>query len=137
MGDFALIVGEESLSADFQFHAATVFGVAARLEDPRRFLHELFEVAVHAAQPGQVLPPFLPQPPAGKTLVIGAGKAAAAMAKVVDSQWQGDLSGMVVTRYGQAQDCGRIRVLEASHPVPDEAGERAAREMLSACRNLG
>lgn len=107
------------------------------MEDPRGFLQQLFEVAVEAALPRQVLPPFLPQPPAGRTLVIGAGKAASAMAQVVDAQWEGELSGLVVTRYGQGRDCGRIQVREASHPVPDAAGESATREMLALCNNLG
>ena len=106
------------------------------MRDARGFLQRLFATAVEAAQPERVLPGFLPPPPAGRTLVLGAGKAAAAMAKVVDSHWQQELSGLVVTRYGQSQDCGRIEVVEASHPVPDSAGQRAARRMLDLCGDL-
>lgn len=106
------------------------------MRDPREFLQRLFATAVEAAQPDRVLPAFLPPPPAGRTLVLGAGKAAAAMAKVVDARWQHELSGLVVTRYGQSRDCGRIEVVEASHPVPDSAGQHAARRMLDLCRGL-
>ena len=106
------------------------------MEDIRAFLLRLFAAAVDAAQPDRVLPGYLPSPPAGRTLVLGAGKAAAAMAKVVDDCWQADLSGLVVTRYGQARDCGRIEVVEASHPVPDSAGQGAARRMLELCAGL-
>jgi hydroxypyruvate reductase len=106
------------------------------MDDARKFLLRLFATAVDAAQPGRVLPAYLPHPPAGRTLVLGAGKAAAAMANCVDEHWQGPLSGLVVTRYGQGQDCGRIEVLEASHPVPDEAGQAAAQRILDLCAGL-
>jgi hydroxypyruvate reductase len=104
--------------------------------DARAFLRELFDVAVAAAQPEAVLPTCLPAPPGGRTLVLGAGKAASAMARAVDEHWQGELSGLVVTRYGQGQDCGRIDVLEASHPVPDAAGREAAKQILARCEGL-
>ncbi len=106
------------------------------VNDTRAFLLRLFEAAVLAAQPEQVLPAFLPPPPRGRTVVIGAGKAAAAMAEVVDSRWSAEMSGLVVTRYGQYRDCGRIEVVEASHPVPDRAGEVAASRMLDLCAGL-
>lgn len=106
------------------------------MTDTRAFLSRLFEAAVLAAQPAKVLPDFLPDPPRGRTVVIGAGKAAAAMAQVVDSNWSAQMSGLVVTRYGQHRDCGRIEVVEASHPVPDRAGEVAASRMLDVCSGL-
>ncbi len=104
--------------------------------DARQFLRGLFDAAVAASLPEAVVAGHLPPPPPGRTVVVGAGKAAAAMAAAVDRSWSGDLSGLVVTRYGQARDCGRIEVLEASHPVPDAAGERAARRILERCRGL-
>jgi hydroxypyruvate reductase len=106
------------------------------MQDVRAFLEDLFNTAVAAAQPELVLPQYLPPVPKGRTLVIGAGKAAAAMARVVDECWRGELSGLVVTRRGQAQNCGRIDLLEAAHPVPDASGEEAARLILDACRDL-
>jgi len=106
------------------------------MRDARGFLQRLFSTAVEAAQPDRVLPAFLPPPPTGRTLVLGAGKAASAMAEVVDAHWQRELSGLVVTRYGQYRDCGRIEVMEASHPVPDSAGQDAAHCMLDLCRDL-
>ena len=106
------------------------------MQDVRGFLERLFAAAVTAAQPEQVLADYLPEPPSGRTLVLGAGKAASAMAKVVDATWQQELSGLVVTGYGQAMDCGRIEVLEASHPVPDLAGQQAAQRVLELCRGL-
>ena len=70
------------------------------------------------------MPPGLPSPPAGRTVVVGAGKAAAAMARAVERRWPGPLSGLVVTPYGHALACERVTVVEAAHPVPDEAGAR-------------
>lgn len=105
--------------------------------DPRAFLRTLFEAAVAAAQPERCLPPHLPSPPRGRTVVVGAGKAAAAMARTVEADWQGPLEGLVVTRYGQKLPTGRIEVVEASHPVPDAAGEAAARRILARVQGLG
>lgn len=68
--------------------------------------------------------------------MIGAGKAAAAMAKTVEDHWQGEISGLVVTRYGHGADCKRIEVVEAAHPVPDEAGQRAAQRILQMTQGL-
>jgi glycerate 2-kinase len=97
---------------------------------PRTLLRAMFEAAVAAAQPAICLPPHLPAPPRGRTLVIGAGKASAEMARVLEAHWPGELSGLVVTRYGYAVPCERIEIVEAAHPVPDAAGMHAARRML-------
>jgi hydroxypyruvate reductase len=96
--------------------------------DPRAFLRDLFDAAVAAVSPAACVPPFLPPPPRGRTIVVGAGKAAAAMAAAVEAHWPADrpLAGMVVTRYGHGVATQRIRVVEAAHPVPDAAGEQAA-----------
>lgn len=96
----------------------------------------MFEAAIKSAQPAVCLPPYLPTLPKGRTLVIGAGKASAAMAKALEDQWPGALSGLVVTRYGYAVPCKRIEILEAAHPVPDEAGLHAAQRMLSMVQSL-
>ena len=98
---------------------------------PRAFLQGLFTAALDAVAPGRCLLPHLPEPPTGgRTLVLGAGKAAAAMARSVEQHWQGELSGLVVTRYGHGVPCERITVVEAAHPVPDDAGRQAASRML-------
>ncbi|UTY60132.1 glycerate kinase [Massilia sp. erpn] len=105
---------------------------------PRQFLLELYQSALAAVSASGRLPPFLPAPPdKGRTLVIGAGKGAAAMAQAVERNWQGPLSGLVVTRYGHGAPCERIEVVEAAHPVPDEAGHRAAQRMLDMVQGLG
>jgi glycerate 2-kinase len=104
---------------------------------PRQFLFNLYTSAVAAVSAEKCLPVFLPTPPAtGRTLVIGAGKGAAAMAKVVEDHWQGELSGLVVTRYGHGADCRKIEVVEAAHPVPDEAGKQAAARILDMVQGL-
>lgn len=102
----------------------------------RALLRAMFDAAVAAADPAICLPPHLPQPPTGRTLVVGAGKAAAAMARAVEKAWPGPLSGLVVTRYGHAVKTERIRVIEASHPVPDAAGRDAAAEILQLVQEL-
>jgi hydroxypyruvate reductase len=99
-------------------------------------LRLLFDSAVAAVDPALCLPPHLPPRPRGRTVVVGAGKAAAAMARAVESRWDGPLSGLVITRYGHRLECERIEVVEASHPVPDEAGLRGARRMLQAVSGL-
>lgn len=96
----------------------------------------LLGAALDAADPAKTLPEHLPPPPDGRTIVIGAGKAAAKMAKVVEDHWPGALSGLVVTRYGHAIPCQRIEVVEAAHPVPDAAGEAAARRILGLVKGL-
>jgi glycerate 2-kinase len=103
-------------------------------QTPRELLRSLFDAAVAAAQPAVCLPRHLPEPPTpssgGRTLVIGAGKASAAMARVVEEHWSGPLSGLVITRYDHAVPCERIEIVEAGHPVPDEAGRAAAARIL-------
>lgn len=107
--------------------------------DPRRLLLESFRAAVAAADPLQIVPAHLPSPPRGRTLVIGAGKAAASMAAAVEAHWPADagLSGLVITRYAHSLPTRRIDVVEAGHPVPDESGEAAARQILDQVRALG
>lgn len=105
--------------------------------DPGSFLKDLFRAAVATAQPALCIPANLPPPPKGRTLVVGAGKAVAAMARAVEDHWQGALSGLVVTRYGHGVPCQRIKVVEAAHPVPDEAGSRAAARILALVEGLG
>jgi hydroxypyruvate reductase len=104
--------------------------------DPRRLLREMFDAAIARAMPDQCLPPFLPPPPKGRTIVVGAGKAAATMAKAVEEHWPGELSGLVVTRYGHHALCRRIEVVEAAHPVPDLAGREAAERILHMVQGL-
>src|SRR6185436_5072669 len=103
---------------------------------PRELLQRMFDAAIAAAQPSLCLPPYLPAPPRGRLIVIGAGKASAAMARVVEEHWRGELSGLVVTRYGYAVPCERIEIVEAAHPVPDAAGLAAARRMLATVGGL-
>jgi glycerate 2-kinase len=90
----------------------------------------MFDAAVAVAQPEKSVPSHLPAPPKGRTIVIGAGKASAAMARALEDHWPGPLSGLVVTRYGHGAECRRIEIVEASHPVPDAAGWDAARRIL-------
>jgi hydroxypyruvate reductase len=101
------------------------------------FLLGLFNAAVRAAQPDRVVPRHLPEPPEGRVVVVGAGKASAAMARAVEAHWQGPLEGLVVTRYGHAVPCQRIEIVEAAHPVPDEAGCRAAARILDLVTSCG
>ena len=99
-------------------------------------LERMFRAAIASAQPAVCVPPHLPPPPPGRLMVIGAGKASAAMARAVEQHWSGPLSGLVVTRYGYAVPCERIEIVEAAHPVPDGAGLRAAQRMLERVRGL-
>jgi hydroxypyruvate reductase len=103
---------------------------------PRELLVKMFEAAVESAQPDHCVPLHLPEPGLGRTIVIGAGKASAAMARALEKSWDGPLSGLVVTRYGYAVPCERIEIVEAAHPVPDEAGLRAARRMMDLVSGL-
>jgi len=107
------------------------------IADPRTLLTDMFRAAVDSAQPSLCVPPHLPPKPKGRTVVVGAGKAAAAMARAVETNWDGPLSGLVVTRYGHRVPTERIEVVEASHPVPDEAGETAARRILEIAGEVG
>jgi hydroxypyruvate reductase len=91
----------------------------------------MFDAAIASAQPAVCVPPHLPPPPRGRLIVVGAGKASAAMARAVEDHWDGPLSGLVVTRYGYAVPCQSVEIVEAAHPVPDAAGLRAAERMLA------
>lgn len=105
---------------------------------PKALLLGSFEAALAAADPLKVVPPRLPRPPKGKTLVVGAGKAAAAMALAVEQHWpaKAELDGLVITRYQHGLLTNRITVVEAGHPVPDDAGEKAALEILRRVKAL-
>lgn len=98
--------------------------------EPKAFLTSLFDAAVASAQPEIAVPANLPEPPKGRTYIIGAGKASAAMAQVLEKHWQGPLTGVVVTRYGYEVPCEKIEILQAAHPVPDAAGAAAAERIL-------
>ncbi|WP_163574276.1 glycerate kinase type-2 family protein [Halomonas faecis] len=109
--------------------------------DVAAWLRQLADMAVAAVHPDTLVADQLPDPPPGRTVVVGAGKAAAAMAAALERAWQArcpeaPLSGLVVTRYGHGADCGCIEVLEASHPMPDDLGEKAAQRMLEAVGSL-
>jgi glycerate 2-kinase len=103
---------------------------------PEQLLRRLFDAAIASAQPALCIPPHLPKAPKGRLIVIGAGKACAAMAQAVEKNWPGELSGLVVTRYGYAVPCQRIEIVEAAHPVPDAAGMQAAQRMLKLVSGL-
>ena len=138
---------------------------AAPVSPQRALLRRMFEAAIASAQPALCLPPHLPaQPlpdllpdpprgmkaagltdkqsdklsdkPSGRLIVIGAGKASAAMALAVEDHWPGPLSGLVVTRYGYGVPCARIEIVEAAHPVPDAAGQAAAQRLLDLVKGL-
>ena len=100
------------------------------------FLKSLFEIAVNAAAPSKVVADYLPPTPKGKTVVVGFGKAAASMAHAVEEHWEGELTGLVVTRYGHGVSCKHIRVVEAGHPMPDAAGNEAALEIYNLVQGL-
>jgi len=105
--------------------------------DPKTFLASIFRAAVAAADPELTIRRHLPERPKGRTIVVGAGKGSAQMAAAFEKLWEGPLEGVVVTRYGYAARCERIEVLEAAHPVPDEAGLRASKRLLEAVSGLG
>lgn len=102
----------------------------------KKLLRGMFDAAVAAAQPALCVPPHLPPVPKGRLVVIGAGKASAAMAQAVEAHWDGPLTGLVITRYGYALPCEHIEIVEAAHPVPDAAGEAAAVRMLEMVQGL-
>ena len=107
--------------------------------NPRDLLRRMFDAAVASAQPARCIPPHLPTPAqlgGGRLVVIGAGKASAAMAQAVEQNWPGPLTGLVVTRYGYGAPCQRIEIVEAAHPVPDAAGLAAAQRMLAFVQGL-
>jgi len=104
---------------------------------PREFLRTLFDAALAAADPYRTIPSAVPAGVPGRTVVVGAGKASAAMARAFERLWPGALSGLVVTRHGHGVPCERIEIVEASHPVPDAAGQQAARRILDLAGGLG
>ncbi|HRY24172.1 MAG: glycerate kinase [Geminicoccaceae bacterium] len=101
-----------------------------------KLLRAMLDAAVAVAMPDRAVPAHLPMPPKGRTIVIGAGKASAAMARAVEQHWPGPLEGLVVTRYGHAVPCEHIEIVEAAHPVPDAAGEAAAARILAMVEGL-
>ena len=102
----------------------------------RALLREMFDAAIASAQPSVSLAKYLPAPPKGRVVVVGAGKASAAMAQALEAAWPGPLTGLVVTRTGYNQPCERIEIVEAAHPVPDAAGLNAAKRMLELVSRL-
>ena len=104
---------------------------------PESILRRAFDRAVARADPALSLARHLPEPPAGRTFAAAAGKAAGSMAAALEAAWPGPLEGIAVTRYGHGVPCERIEVVEAGHPMPDEAGREAARRILEAARALG
>src|SRR4051795_3427790 len=105
---------------------------------PRDLLRAMFDAAVAAAMPAEVVPAHLPPPPRNRVVVVGAGKASAAMARAVEDAWPDTpLDGLVITRYGHAVPCRRIEIVEAAPPVPDATGEPAARRVLELVSGLG
>ena len=109
---------------------------AANTPDRVALLRRMFDAAIASAQPARCLARHLPEPPRGRTIVIGAGKASAAMAAALEANWPGPLEGLVVTRYGYAVPCERIEIVEAAHPVPDAAGLRASERIRALVSGL-
>jgi glycerate 2-kinase len=105
-------------------------------DEPTGLLRGLFDKAVETADPMRIVPAHLPERPAGRVIIIGAGKASARMAEALESVW-GPCEGMVITRYGYGRPCRSIEIIEAAHPVPDEAGFNATRRMLDLVSDLG
>jgi glycerate 2-kinase len=106
------------------------------ISDPETLLRSLFDIAVEVADPMQSLARFLPARPTGRVVVIGAGKASARMAEAVEAEW-GPCEGLVITRYGYARPCQGIEIVEAAHPVPDQAGVAATQRMLALLDGVG
>jgi glycerate 2-kinase len=106
------------------------------INSPKHLLRNLFDAAIASAQPALCVPAFLPKPPKGRTVVIGAGKASAAMVHAVEDHWPSPLTGLVVTRYGYAVPCQHVEIVEAAHPVPDAAGLEAAERILQLVQGL-
>src|SRR6185369_6104045 len=117
--------------------AAPSQGIRRLTIDHKALLRRMFDAAIGAVDPLKILPGRLPAPPKGRTIVLGAGKAAAAMAKAVEDHWDGPLEGLVLTRYGHGLPTKRIEVVEGAHPVPDEAGQQAARRILQKAQGDG
>ncbi len=106
------------------------------MRNPREFLASLFDVAVEAANPDHCIRRFLPQRPRGRTIVVGAGKGSAQLARALENHWPGPVEGTVVTRYGYAAGCRHVEVIEAAHPVPDAAGLLASGRLLDRVKGL-
>lgn len=107
------------------------------MTDPAILLRQMFDAAVAAADPMRCVADNLPDRPKGRVIVLGAGKASAVMAQAVEAVWDGPLEGLVVTRYGHGAPCDRIEIVEAAHPVPDDAGLTAARRILKLAESAG
>ena len=108
----------------------------ARLTEPNQFLRDVFDVAVARADPMLCVPAHLPPKPDGRVVILGAGKASARMAEAVEAAW-GPCHGYVITRYGYARPCSGIKIVEAAHPVSDQAGVDATQHLLELARGLG
>src|SRR5476651_2828286 len=104
----------------------------------RALLRDLFDAALAAARPATCLAPYIDalKPPKGRTVVIGAGKASAAMARALEDRWPHPLERLVVTRYGYGETCKKIEIVEAAHPVPDEKGRATAGRILEKVKGL-
>src|SRR4051794_4747220 len=107
------------------------------VDSPHSLLRAMFDAAISAALPEKIVLRHLPAPPKGRTIVVGAGKASAAMARAVEEHWPTPGEGLVVTRYGHGVPCRHIEIVEAAHPVPDAAGVTAARRILDLVRQAG
>jgi glycerate 2-kinase len=116
--------------------ASDPFKTPSRPPSAKALLRRMFEAAIASAQPAVCVPRHLPHAPRGRLIVIGAGKASAAMAQAVEQNWRGAISGLVVTRYGYAVPCTQIEIVEAAHPVPDAAGMHGAQRMLELVGHL-
>jgi hydroxypyruvate reductase len=114
----------------------SVVGTSVAAMPPCDLLRAMFDAAIKVALPAHMISEHLPPKPKGRTIVVGAGKASAAMAKAVEKTWSGPLEGLVVTRYGHAVPCRQIEIVEAAHPVPDAKGEQAARRILDLVSGL-
>ncbi len=109
---------------------------AVKQTDHQQFMLDMFKAAVDAALPAKHVARYLPEPPPGRTLVVGAGKASAAMAQAVEKHWPEPLSGLVITPHGAKLDCEHIEIVEANHPVPDDAGAAASARIMQLVQNL-
>ena len=108
----------------------------ANFEIQIELMKSMFDAAIKQALPSNSVPMHMPMPPKGRTIVVGAGKASAAMAQVFEQNWKGPLEGLIVTRYGHAVPCKSIEIVEAAHPVPDESGTKAAARILQMMQGL-
>ena len=105
--------------------------------DEQQLLKDMFKAAVDAAMPANRVPASLPENLPSKLTVVGAGKASAAMAKALEENYDGDIHGLVLTRYDHAVECSSIEIVEASHPVPDQAGMEGSKRILEIAEGLG